>query len=279
MPGKHHIEIYDTTLRDGAQMDGITFTVADKLEIIKKLDAQGVQFIEAGWPGANEVDSNVFKEAQFLDLMNATVVAFGMTCHKGKKPDEDKFLPQLLHSGAQIIALVGKSSRFHVERVLETTLEENLRIVQASCEYVLRNNREVFFDAEHYFDGFKEDPEYAFNVLQAAIKGGASRIILCETNGGCLPSEIRQIVNQTRKEFPGTLFGIHTHNDMGLAVANSLAAVECGVVQVQGTINGFGKMWQRRSLHSNSNFAEKEGNELRFGPTIAFVNRNFKICC
>lgn len=234
------VELYDTTLRDGSQMQGLEFTVADKLRIIDVLDRLGVQFIEAGWPGSNATDTELFAKVGRLSLAQATIVAFGMTCHKGKNPEDDKYLPRLLSSGASVIALVGKSSEFQVRSVLETDPRENLRMIRSSCAFLTKRNRDVFFDAEHFFDGYKANPDYALSCLRAAEEGGVSRLILCDTNGGCLPSEIGRTVNQVKKEV-GVPLGIHTHNDSGLAIANSLMAVEHGVLQVQGTINGYGE--------------------------------------
>jgi 2-isopropylmalate synthase len=221
-------------------MQGLELTVADKLSIIRVLDRLGVQFIEGGYPASNPAEIELFAKAKQLSLVNATVVAFGMTCHKGKKPAEDKYLPKLVSSGAEVVAVVGKSSEFQVKSILETDLDENLRMIKESCAFLVKADLGVFFDAEHFFDGFKENPDYALACLKAAEDGGASRLILCDTNGGCLPSEIGRIVGRVKKESRVPV-GIHTHNDSGLAVANSLAAVEYGAIQVQGTVNGYGE--------------------------------------
>lgn len=234
------IEIYDTTLRDGAQMRGISFSVEDKLRITEALDRFGIDFIEAGWPGSNNTDTQFFKEVLSLRLRKAVIVAFSMTCRKGLVPKEDPNLQKLLEAKTEIITLVGKSWRLHVEEVLHTTLAENLLLIERSCAFFQENGRQVFYDAEHFFNGYTEDFSYALQTLKAAIKGGAERIILCDTNGGTLSSEIGKIVGEVKKEINIPL-GIHTHNDMGLAVANAIRAVECGVIQVQGTINGYGE--------------------------------------
>lgn len=235
-----HIELFDTTLRDGSQMLGVDFTVEDMLGITTELDKLGIQFIEGGWPGSRPVDTEFFKRAQSLNLDNASLVAFGMTCHKGRKPEEDKYLSQLPKSGAHIISLVGKSSKLHVEQVLEADLEENLRMIRESCAFIVKNGKSVFFDAEHFFDGFKADEDYALATIRAAVEGGAIRIILCDTNGGSLPLEVGHIIDRAKKEID-VPFGVHMHNDLQLAVANSIIAVDHGVLQVQGTINGYGE--------------------------------------
>jgi len=234
------IEIYDTTLRDGAQKPGVSFSVRDKLGIVRLLDKLGMHFIEAGWPGANDTDTLFFRKLKTTRLKKAQIVAFGMTCKKGKVPEEDKNLKLLLESGAKIITLVGKSCAAHVEKVLNADLNENLRMIRQSCAFLTKQGRDVLYDAEHFFDGFKENPVYAIKTLKAAIIGKAQRVVLCDTNGGALPLEICRAIDAVKREIDVPL-GIHAHNDMGLAVANSLTAFDHGVLQLQGTINGYGE--------------------------------------
>lgn len=237
---KHGVEIYDTTLRDGAQTIGVSFSVADKIAVIRKLDELGLDFIEAGHPASNDKDREFFDRAKTLELRHAALAAFGTTCHKGKTPEGDADLATLAKVGTEVVTLVGKSSRFQVCQVLKTDAQENIRMIGESCAWLVSKGKQVFFDAEHFFDGYKEDSDYVFKILFAAVDSGVTRIILCDTNGGTLYPEIGQIVSQVKKEIKIPL-GIHAHNDAGLAVANSLAAVEHGVIQVQGTINGYGE--------------------------------------
>ncbi|MDI6603519.1 MAG: citramalate synthase, partial [Patescibacteria group bacterium] len=234
------IELYDTTLRDGTQRKGISFSVADKLKIAQKLDELGFHYIEGGWPGSNPKDAKFFKLAPNLNLNQAVITAFGMTCRKGMKPAEDPNMQQLLVADTKVIALVGKSWDLHVYEVLRTDLKENLRLIEESCAYFVSHGKRVFYDAEHFFDGFKANPDYALQTLEAAIRGGAEQIVLCDTNGGALPWEIAQIMDKVRQQIKIPL-GIHAHNDGGLAVANTLIAVKHGATQVQGTINGYGE--------------------------------------
>lgn len=237
---KTKIEIYDSSLRDGTQSEGINFTLEDKLLLIQKMDEIGVDFIEAGWPGANPRDTELFQKLKSSKLKNAKVVAFGSTRRASNPPQDDKILNDLLDSNAKVICIFGKTWGLHVKATLKISLEENLKLIEDSVAYLKEQGREVFFDAEHFFDGFKDDPEYAIKVLKAASKGGASRLVLCDTNGGVLPHEITEIIKKIKSRIK-TPLGIHCHNDSGVAVANSLAAVSSGAVQVQGCMNGIGE--------------------------------------
>ncbi|MGQ9683124.1 MAG: citramalate synthase [Anaerolineae bacterium] len=235
------LEIYDTTLRDGAQAEGISFSVEDKLRIMERLDAVGIRYIEGGWPGSNPKDAELFARARHLRLQQATVVAFGSTRRAGGNTATDANLTALLQAETPIITLVGKSSVLHVEQVLRTTRDENLAMIADSVRYLSRAGRRVFFDAEHFFDGYRSDPEYALTTLAAALDAGAECLVLCDTNGGSLPGLIREGVTRVCAVFPQAVVGIHVHNDGGLAVANTLAAVEAGASHVQGTVNGYGE--------------------------------------
>jgi len=238
---KKRIEIYDTTLRDGAQQKNINFSLEDKIKVIKILSDFGVDFIEAGWPGSNHKDTVLFKKIFSNPLINKEkIVAFGMTCKKNKKPKDDIHFCLLLGSKAKIVTIVGKSCVLQVKNVLNTSLKENLRMIFESIKFAKEKGKRVFFDAEHFFDGFKRNPSFSLKVLKTAQKAGAERIVLCDTNGGSLPFEIRKIVKIVKKEIKVPL-GIHCHNDSGLALANSLEAIKAGVFQVQGTINGYGE--------------------------------------
>lgn len=238
---KEKIQIYDTTLRDGSQAEEVTFTVEDKLRIAEKLDGLGVSHIEAGWPGANPKDSEVFKRAvKDLKLKNAKLVAFGSTKKAGKKPEDDWVLQGLLNSQVKSVCIFGKTWDFHVKKTLRVPLEENLDMIESSIRYLKSQKLEVIYDAEHFFDGYKANPEYALKTLKAAKKGGADILVLCDTNGGTLPDEVTQFIKVVKSKVK-TPLGIHCHNDSGVAVANSLAAVQAGAVQVQGTMNGIGE--------------------------------------
>jgi 2-isopropylmalate synthase len=241
--------LYDTTLRDGAQQEGISLSVGDKLKITLKLDELGVKFIEGGWPGSNPKEVEYFKQVKSLTLKKATVTAFGSTRRAGIRADQDPNLKALLDSDASVITLVGKSWDSHVTRILETTLEENLAMISDSVAYLRGQGRRVFFDAEHFLDGFKANRQYALQCVNAAVDGGAEVIVLCDTNGGTLPSEVYELVTEVKKNTSIDL-GIHTHNDGELAVANALAGVSAGVVQVQGTINGYGERCGNANLLS-----------------------------
>ena len=243
------VQLYDTTLRDGSQREGISFSLEDKLKIVAKLDELGVDFIEGGWPGANPKDTDFFARARSLRLSHATLVAFGSTRKAGVSPETDPNLQALLSAGTTAVTLVGKSWDLQVTQVLETNLEENLRMVGDSVAYLKSKGLQVFFDAEHFFDGFKANPQYAVSVFRSAADAGAACVILCDTNGGGLPQEIEKAVESTRKSVSVPL-GIHAHNDSELAVANTFAAVSAGAVQVQGTINGYGERCGNANLCS-----------------------------
>ena len=235
------IWLYDTTLRDGAQGEGISFSLETKLRICERLARFGIHYIEGGWPGANPKDTEFFARARDLDLGGAVLVAFGSTRKAGVSPEDDTNLRALVSARTRAVALVGKSWTLHVEEVLRTTRAENLRMIRDSVALMVAEGREVFFDAEHFFDGFKEDPEYALETLQAAAGAGARWLVLCDTNGGSLPGEVAEITGAVRREFPGASLGIHAHDDGGLAVANTLAAAGAGAELVEVTVNGYGE--------------------------------------
>lgn len=232
--------LYDTTLRDGSQREGISFSVDDKLKIARRLDDFGMHYIECGWPGSNPKDVAFFERVRHLPLKHAKIVAFGATMRKGTQPENDANLQALLAAETSVVTLVGKSWDLHVTDVLATSLEENLAMIGASVAYLKAHNREVIFDAEHFFDGYKANPTYALETLRAAAKAGADVLILCETNGGALPWEVQEIVKTAISEFPIPI-GIHAHDDSGCAVANTLFAVRAGATHIQGTINGYGE--------------------------------------
>ena len=243
------VQLYDTTLRDGAQREGVSFSVVDKLNIARKLDELGVHFIEGGWPGSNPKDVEFFKKAQGLTLSHSRLVAFGSTRRPKAKAETDANLIALANAGVKVATIVGKSSAVQVTQVLETTLEENLSMVADSIKYLKGKGLTVFFDAEHFFDGFKANPGYSLRVVKVAAEAGADAVVLCDTNGGSLANEITAAINAVRKQTTVPL-GIHAHNDGELAVANSLAAVNAGVTQVQGTINGYGERCGNANLCS-----------------------------
>ncbi len=243
------VQLYDTTLRDGAQQEGISFSVEDKLKIARKLDELGIHFIEGGWPGSNPKDVEFFNRAQDLNLSQAVLCAFGSTRRPHIKPEKDPNLQALIDAKTTVVTLVGKTWDKHVTHVLETTLEENLLMIADSIDYLKSKGLIVFFDAEHFFDGYKDNPDYALQTLKAADEVGADCIIPCDTNGGSLPHEVASIIEVVRGEIE-TLLGIHTHNDGELAVANTLMAVRAGAVHVQGTINGYGERCGNANLCS-----------------------------
>lgn len=234
------IQIYDTTLRDGTQGEGVSFSVQDKLLIAQRLDGLGFDYIEGGYPLSNEKDAQFFRQARELELRHAKVCAFGMTRRRGISPAEDPGMRALLDSAAPVCTIVGKTSDFHVAEVLRVSLEENVAMIRDTVDYLRQSGREVIYDAEHFFDGWKRNAEYALRTVQAAVEGGAGLIVLCDTNGGSLPEEIVAGVKAAAAELSVPV-GIHCHNDCDVAVANSLAAIDAGAVQVQGTINGFGE--------------------------------------
>jgi 2-isopropylmalate synthase len=244
-----HIELYDTTLRDGAQYEGISLSVEDKLAITRKLDQLGVHYIEGGWPGSNPKDAEYFRRVKGLNLSHATLAAFGSTRRAKTGVEQDANIRALLDADTPVVTLVGKSWDLHVTRVLETSLEENLAMIADSVSYLRAHGRRVFFDAEHFFDGFKANPDYAIQCVRTAAQAGAECVALCDTNGGTLPDEIADIVRAVRGVADMAL-GIHTHNDADTAVAGALAAVRAGVTQVQGTVNGYGERCGNANLLS-----------------------------
>ncbi len=235
------VEIYDTTLRDGSQGEGISFSREDKLKILKCLDGFFVDFVEGGWPGSNPKDVDFFRAAKDVPLEHACLAAFGSTCRPGKAPEDDKNLQSLIEVGTGVVTIFGKSWKLHVTEIFRTTLEENLRMIEESVRYLKSEGREVIYDAEHFFDGYRDDASYALETLAAAARGGARVLVLCDTNGGTLPRTLGEIVGAVRLRLPGTSVGIHTHNDSGVATANSLEAIERGAMHVQGTFNGLGE--------------------------------------
>jgi 2-isopropylmalate synthase len=245
------VKIYDTTLRDGTQAEYFNLSLSDKIRIAKKLAQFGIHYIEGGWPGSNPKDRDFFEEIrQYGDVNSSRIAAFGSTHHKDRPPESDPGFQELLLSRAQVITIFGKSSLFQVKEILQTTPERNLELIRHSLEYLRPRVQELFYDAEHFFDGFKDDREYALKTLEAAVAGGAQVLVLCDTNGGTLTFELTEIIKAVRERLPGLPLGIHAHNDAELAVANSLAAVELGCVQVQGTINGFGERCGNANLCS-----------------------------
>jgi len=254
----HRVEIYDTTLRDGAQGEGVSFSLVDKIKIAQQLDSLGVDYIEGGFPLSNPKDQAFFSQIADVELAHAKVCAFGMTRRQSLKPQDDPGINALVNANAPVITIVGKTWDLHVDQVLRVSREENLDMIRQSLGYCLQaatgDGHQVFYDAEHFFDGYRANRDYAMQTLLAALQGGASRLILCDTNGGSLPSWITQVVTEVLAELvkahpdfadPTNLanrgLGIHCHNDSGLAVANSLAGVQAGAIQVQGTINGIGE--------------------------------------
>ncbi len=232
--------IYDSTLRDGAQAEGISFTVDDKLKIVKKLDALGISYIEAGNPGSNPKDLEFFERVKGLELKGIKLTAFGSTRRVGIKVEDDNNVKSLLKAETPAVAIFGKSWDMHVRDILNTTLEENLNMIRDTIHFFKEQGKEVVYDAEHFFDGYKGNGEYALKTLKAAVEGGADYLVLCETNGGCFPLEVYEITKKVCSEFSVPV-GIHCHNDAGMAEANSIVAVQAGAVQVQGTMNGFGE--------------------------------------
>jgi len=244
------VKIYDTTLRDGTQAEDFSISLWDKIRIAQKLAQLGVHYIEGGWPGANPKDRDFFTDIRNYDLGLTRVTAFGSTHHKDRQPDADSNMQELLLSRAPVITIFGKSSPFQVKEVLKTTLERNLELITGSLAYLKPKAEELIYDAEHFFDGFRENRDYALSSLQAAVDGGAVILVLCDTNGGTLTTELVGIIQAVKERFPGFPLGIHAHNDSDLAVANSVAAVEVGCEQVQGTINGVGERCGNANLIS-----------------------------
>ncbi len=237
---EHRVELYDTTLRDGAQRAGLSYSIGDRLRILRKLDDLGFPFVEGGWPGANRRDSEFFRLASGERFRHATLTAFGMTRRAGERAAKSPVLRDLLDAETAVVCLVGKAWDLHVRAALRTTLDEAVAMVADSVRFLVGRERRLFFDAEHFFDGYRDNPGFALAVLRAAAEEGAERLVLCDTNGGTLPSGVERVVQAVRPGV-GAPLGIHVHDDAGCAVASSLAAVEAGVVQVQGTINGYGE--------------------------------------
>ena len=235
-----HIQIYDTTLRDGSQGEGVNFSLEDKLLITKRLDELGFDFVEGGYPLSNEKDTQFFQRAKELNLRNTRVCAFGMTRRKGVRAEQDPGMKALLESGAKTLTIVGKTSAFHATEVLRVSLEENLSMISETVKYLCDQGCEVIYDAEHFFDGWKLDAQYAAKTVHTAAQAGASLVVLCDTNGGSMPEEVARLTKEAQAALDVPV-GIHCHNDCDLATANSLAAIDAGAVHVQGTINGVGE--------------------------------------
>ena len=240
--GGRRVEIYDTTLRDGSQLEGISLTVDDKLRIAEQLDWLGVHYIEAGWPGANPKDDEVFRRAGELELGTATLVAIGSTRRAKGQVDSDDTLRNLLAAGTSTVCIVGKAWDYHVLEALGTTLDEGVAMVADSVAFLHADGRDVFYDAEHFFDGYRRNPEFSMRVLEGAAQAGATRLVLCDTNGGSLPDQVEHVVRDVVTYFGGDVgIAVHLHDDAGTGVANALAGVRGGAIQVQGTINGYGE--------------------------------------
>ena len=245
---KEKIYIFDTTLRDGAQTEGVDFSVEDKNKIAKILSEIGVDYIEGGWPGANPVDTEFFSKP--LNLNKSIFTAFGMTKKTGRSADNDPSLSSLINASCPAVCVVGKAWDFHVKTALNINNDDNLENIKETAKHIIKNNKEFLFDAEHFFDGFKANPNYALDCLKNAYDQGARWVVLCDTNGGTLPHEIGEIISKVTKVIPGKNLGIHAHNDTENAVANSLTAIQAGVRQVQGTINGLGERCGNANLMS-----------------------------
>lgn len=255
------VKIFDSTLRDGAQAEGISFSVQDKVNIVKTLDELGVSYIEAGNPSSNPKDIEFFEQIKSVELTHAKLAAFGSTRRKGIRPEEDKNLLSLVGAGTDVCVIFGKSWDFHVKEIIRTTLKENLDMISDTVSFLKQAGKEVIFDAEHFFDGYKHNPKYALKSLKAAVDAGADCLSLCDTNGGCFPDEIYNIVKVVKENFD-TEIGIHTHNDTGMAVANSLMAVEAGATHVQGTLIGYGERCGNTNLSTViANLQAKKGIE------------------
>ena len=234
------VTIFDSTLRDGAQGTGIAFSLEDKLQAVRLLDQIGIQYVEAGNPGSNPKDAEFFHRAAKLSLKNAKLVSFGSTRRKGIRVEEDSNLAAVLAAGTPCCSLFGKCWKFHVDKVLETSYEENFRMIEESCRFLKSHGREVVFDAEHFFDGWKDDKAFAWKALQAAVRGGADIVCLCDTNGGAFPKDVEKIVKEVVAKLPVPV-AVHFHEDCGMATANSILSVLAGAAQIQGTLLGFGE--------------------------------------
>lgn len=245
-----NVTIYDTTLRDGTQAEDFTLSLEDKVRITLKLDDLGIHYVEGGWPGSNPRDVSYFEEIRHYELKNVRVAAFGSTHHHGKTARADENLKALVAARTPVVTIFGKSWTVHVRDALHTTPERNLELIHDSLAFLRSNVETLFYDAEHFFDGFKDDPEYALATLGKALEAGAECLVLCDTNGGSMPSRIRETMQVVKDRYPDANLGIHVHNDGDLAVANSLMAVEMGAVQVQGTMNGVGERCGNANLCS-----------------------------
>lgn len=244
------VEVYDTTLRDGTQMEGLSLSCEDKLRIAEHLDSLGVDFIEGGWPGSNPKDVEFFERAKDMDWKNVTIAAFGSTCRADRRAEDDPQLQTLIDAKTPVCTIFGKTWNMHVTEVLRTTPDENLRMIGESVAFLSGHGRRVIYDAEHFFDGYKSDPEYALRTLHAAASAGAETLVLCDTNGGSMPWEVEEIIHAVREALPDARLGIHAHNDGECGVANSVAAVRAGARHVQGTINGYGERCGNANLCS-----------------------------
>ena len=237
----NQILIYDTTLRDGSQAEGVSFTVSAKLRVAEKLDQFGVDYIEGGWPGSNPRDMAFFEQASGLNLQHSKIAAFGSTRRASTLVEEDAQVKLLLEANTPVVTIFGKTWLLHVTDVLRTTPEENLAMIEDTVRYLKEQGKEVVYDAEHFFDGYLDNSEYAISTLEAAQRGGADFLTLCETNGGKLVTPFQEITTDVVKRFPNSAIGVHCHNDAGVGVAVSLAGVEAGAIMVQGTMNGYGE--------------------------------------
>ncbi|MDR0406030.1 MAG: citramalate synthase, partial [Clostridiales bacterium] len=235
------VTIFDSTLRDGAQGEGVSFSVEDKLAVVQYLDDLGVDYIEGGNPASNPKDCEFFKRVQTLELKHAKIVSFTSTHRVGGNPAKDAALNAVLEAGTEYVSIFGKSWDMHVTDILGATLDQNLEIIFSTIEYLTGHGKRVFFDAEHFFDGYRANAEYAMRTLETAARAGAEALVLCDTNGAGFPFEIEDAAAAVVKAFPDLQIGIHTHNDVGMAAANAIAAVRAGAAQVQGTFGGFGE--------------------------------------
>ncbi len=263
------LELYDTTLRDGAQSEGISFSTEDKLRITRRMDEFGVHYIEGGWPGSNPKDIEFFEQAKDLPLKHAKLAAFGSTRKPEISAEEDANLQAILDSGVKVATIFGKSWDFHVTNALNTTLEENLRMIRDSVAWLTARGLEVIYDAEHFFDGYRQNPDYALKTVEVAHEAGAAMVVLCDTNGGSLPGQVAEAVKLVKSRL-GCPLGIHAHNDSELAVANTLSAVEAGAVHIQGTVNGYGERCGNANLCSVIPLLQvRMGRELITGEQLA----------